>query len=67
MLNALTRDAIRRWAQGNRSTAWLEQTLRDRVTVILRGIGDGIAMGGDRSAEPFSSVRSRRSAQSSAP
>lgn len=45
MLNALTRDAIRRWGAGDRSTAWLEQTLRERAAVILRGIGGGTSPG----------------------
>jgi AcrR family transcriptional regulator len=38
MLNALTRDAIRRWGADDRSTAWLEQTLPERAAVVLRGI-----------------------------
>ncbi|WP_018639265.1 TetR/AcrR family transcriptional regulator [Parafrankia elaeagni] len=38
MLTAVTMEAIIRWGAGERSTSWLSQTLRDRVTVILRGI-----------------------------
>ncbi|ONH24097.1 TetR family transcriptional regulator [Pseudofrankia asymbiotica] len=40
MLTAVTMEAIIRWGAGDRSASWLGQTLRDRVTVILRGISD---------------------------
>jgi AcrR family transcriptional regulator len=38
MLSVVTADAIIRWGAGNRSPAWLGQTLRDRVEVILSGV-----------------------------
>ncbi|MCK9904663.1 TetR family transcriptional regulator [Parafrankia colletiae] len=38
MLTAVTMEAIIRWGAGDRTAAWLSQTLRDRVAVILRGI-----------------------------
>jgi AcrR family transcriptional regulator len=38
MLTAVTMEAIIRWGAGDRSAAWLDQTLRDRVAVVLRGI-----------------------------
>ncbi|MCK9930294.1 TetR/AcrR family transcriptional regulator [Frankia sp. Mgl5] len=38
MMTAVTMEAITRWGAGDRSASWLRQTLRDRVTVILRGI-----------------------------
>lgn len=39
MLTAVTMEAIVRWGAGNRSAIWLRQTLRDRVDVVLIGIG----------------------------
>lgn len=39
MLAAVTMEAIIRWGAGDRTEAWLRKTLRDRVDVILRGIG----------------------------
>ncbi|HEY9312403.1 hypothetical protein [Williamsia sp.] len=39
MLTAVTMEAIARWRSGDRPASWLRQTLLDRVTVILDGIG----------------------------
>jgi hypothetical protein len=38
MLSAVTAEAIIRWGSGSHSAAWLEQKLRDRVDIVLRGI-----------------------------
>ncbi|WP_216892469.1 TetR/AcrR family transcriptional regulator [Nocardia alni] len=39
MLSAVTVDAIIRWGAGDRSAAWLRQTLRTRVDIVLLGMG----------------------------
>lgn len=36
---AVTMGAITRWAAGDHSPTWLDETLRDWVSVVLRGIG----------------------------
>jgi hypothetical protein len=38
MLAVVTAEAVIRWGTGNRSVAWLQQALRDRVEVILSGV-----------------------------
>jgi len=38
MLTVLTAEAVVRWGTQHRTAAWLEQALRDRVTVILNGV-----------------------------
>lgn len=39
MLTAVTMEAIIRWGAETHSTEWLRRTFRDRVGIILRGIG----------------------------
>lgn len=39
MLTAVTMEAIIRWGEGDRSAAWLSRTLRDRLAIVLRGMG----------------------------
>jgi AcrR family transcriptional regulator len=39
MLTAVTMEAIIRWGREDRSASWLGETLRNRVAVILRGVG----------------------------